>query len=67
MKRLEFLKVAALRAHCKEKQMRSSKQFEARLDYEIRNLIEKAIDRAWSQQTGKLIKCKRRTLWAQDL
>jgi len=64
MTHLKFLKVAAIRAHCKEKQMKSSKQFEARLNYEIEQLFNKAMDRAWSQRTGKQ---RRRTLWAMDL
>ena len=62
--KLKFIKVAAIRAYCKEKQMHSSKQFEARLNYDVEQLFLKAIDRAWSQNTGKK---KRRTLWAQDL
>ena len=67
MKRLEFVKVAAIRKHMKERQMKSSKQFEDRLNFEVCNLLDKAIERAFSQQTGKLIKLKRRTVWAQDL
>lgn len=67
MKRLEFVKVAAIRKLMKEKQMRSSKQFEDRLNFEVRNLIDKAVERAFSQRTGKLVKAKRRTVWAQDL
>lgn len=67
MKRLEFTKCAAIRKYMKERQMKSSKQFEGRLDLEVRNLLDKAIERAFSQQTGKLIKTKRRTVWAQDL
>ncbi len=67
MKRLEFVKVAAIRKHLKEKQMKSSKQFEDRLNFEVQNLINKAIERAFSQKTGYVIKNKRRTVWAQDL
>jgi hypothetical protein len=67
MKRLEFVKCAAIRKCLKEKQMKSSKQFEARLDYEVRQLLEKAIERAFSQSTGKMVKSRRRTVWAQDL
>lgn len=64
MSKLKFVKVAAIRAYCKERQMKSSRQFEERLNYEVEQLFLGAIERAWSQKTGKL---KRRTLWAQDL
>lgn len=62
--KLEFIKVAAVRKKLKEREMKSSKQFEDRLNFEIKGIIDKAIDRAWSQRTGKK---RRRTLWAQDL
>ena len=65
--KLKFVKVAAIRAFCKERQMKSSKQFEERLNYEVEQLFLKAMDRAWSQRTGKRMVGKRRTLWAQDL
>jgi hypothetical protein len=63
----QFLKTAAVRKYVKEKMMKSSKQFEDRLNFEINNLIDRAIERAYSQRTGKMIKAKRKTLWAQDL
>ncbi len=62
--KLKFVKVAALRRYVKEKQMKSSKQFEDRLNYEVEQLIDKAIERAFSQKTRKM---RRFTLWAQDL
>ncbi len=67
MKKLEFAKVSAIRKFLKNRQMKSSKQFEDRLNYEVQQLLEKAIERAFSQKTGKLQKGKRRTCWAQDL
>lgn len=65
--KLQFVKVVGIRKFLKENQMKSSKQFEDRLNYEVTQIIEKAIERAYSQKTGERIKSKRRTLWAQDL